>query len=350
MDATTHLDEALIPLATLGEWMDAKGLPAGEIEQVEPLGGGTQNVMIRFRRGGREYVLRRGPKHLRANSNDAMRREARVLAALADTDVATSRLIAACDDESVAAVFYLMEPVEGFNAASALPQLHSGSAEIRYRMGLAAAAALATLGAVDYRAVGLVDLGKPEGFLQRQVPRWLSELDSYRANDGYPGHDLPHVDAIADWLARNRPGSWTPGVMHGDYHLANVMFAPDGPRVAAIVDWEMCTIGDPLLDLGWLLATWPEPGTVLAAASALGQAGGLASRADLVVHYGRSSDRDLSAMTWYTVLASFKLAIILEGTYARACAGKAPRGTGELLHAIAVDLFTRARVFADEGI
>ena len=129
--------------------------------------------------------------------------------------------------------------------------------------------------------------------------------------------------------------------MHGDYHLANLMYAYDGPEVAAIVDWEMCTIGDPLLDLGWLLATWPgADGQLLS--GPLGEAGGLPTPEELVAHYAERSDRDLSAVAWYTVLACFKLGIVLEGTHARAFAGKAPKETGDLLHAMTLGLFKRA--------
>ena len=131
--------------------------------------------------------------------------------------------------------------------------------------------------------------------------------------------------------------------MHGDYHFANVMYAYDGPRLAAIVDWEMCTFGDPLLDLGWLLATWPDPARPGAApAAGLAAAGGLPAPAEVVARYARGTTRDLSAMNWYAVLACFKLGIVLEGTNARACAGKAPRAVGDLLHATTLGLFARA--------
>jgi aminoglycoside phosphotransferase (APT) family kinase protein len=199
--------------------------------------------------------------------------------------------------------------------------------------------ALAKLGAVDYAAVGLGDFGKPNGFLERQVPRWLSELESYREFENYPGPDIPAVDDVASWLEEGRPPAWTPGIMHGDYHAANVMFSRTGPEVVAIVDWEMCTIGDPLLDLGWLLATW---GQSPAFAGTLFEKGGLAGTDDLVQRYARNTTRDLSHITWYTVLACFKLGIVLEGTQARASAGKAPKEVGELLHEATVRLFDQA--------
>lgn len=331
-----------IDARALSTWMDAEGLPPGELSELSPVGGGTQNIMLRFTRGGREYVLRRGPKHLRPTSNDSIRRESRVLTALAGTGVPIASVVASCPDESVlGAAFYLMDPVAGFNAAITLPESHTG-AVTRHQMGLEAVTALARLGAIDPNAVGLTDLGRPDGFLERQVARWRSELDSYNALDGYPGPDLPHLDEVASWLDAELPATFRPGIMHGDYHLANLMYADDGPQIAAICDWEMCTVGDPLLDLGWLIATWPIEGSVVASQSVIGRMGGLPSTQELLTHYAARSDRDLSAMTWYTVLACYKLAIVLEGTHARVFAGKADKATGDFLHAVAAELFVNA--------
>jgi aminoglycoside phosphotransferase (APT) family kinase protein len=333
-----------IDLDALTSWMDDQGLSSGPIESVEMLAGGTQNVLLRFERGGEPFVLRRGPWHLRPKSNDMMRREMRVLAALAGSDVPHPGLIAACPDESVLggdAVFYLMEAVDGFNPTVELPALHRGDEKVRHAMGLSAADAIAALGAIDHVAVGLDGLGRPDGFLERQVPQWLDHLDGYARFEGYPGLGFDALDEVAGWLEAERPTTSTPGIMHGDFHFANLLFRCDGPDVAAVVDWEMCTIGDPLLDLGWLLATWPdadEPGM----AGPLAAAGGLATSADLVASYAERSDRDLSAVAWYEVLACFKLGIVIEGTHARAYAGKAPVEIGELLHATALVLLNRA--------
>ncbi len=328
-------------LDALAEWMSGQGLGDGPLEDVSKVSGGTQNIMLRFTRSGRPYVLRRGPKHLRPRSNVVIMRETTVLAALAGTNVPHPHLIASCGDPNVLgdAVFYLMEPVDGFNAGEELPPLHAGDPAVRFRMGLSMADALAKLGAVDYLAVGLGDFGKPDAFLERQVPRWLSELESYREFENYPGPDIPGVDEVAKWLEHGRPSVWTSGIMHGDYHAANVMFSRTGPEVVAIVDWEMCTIGDPLLDLGWLLATW---GQSSAFGGTLFEMGGLAAPSDLIEQYARNTTRDLSHITWYTVLACFKLGIVLEGTLARASAGKAPTEVGELLHSATVRLFEQA--------
>jgi aminoglycoside phosphotransferase (APT) family kinase protein len=339
-----------VDFARLKQWMDDLGLGSGAIESVTPISGGTQNIMLRFVRGSREYVLRRPPFHLRGNSNQTMQREARLLGALAGTDVPHPRLVAACDSEDVlGAVFYLMDPVEGFNAREGLPTLHAGSAEVRRRMGFALVDAIAALGALDIKALSLTDFGKQEAYLERQMLRWQSQLASYSELANWPGpQELAGLDVLASWLVSNRPSHFRPGIMHGDYHIANVMFHPDDAEVAAIVDWELATIGDPLIDLGWLLATsWsedpPESGELMPVWSAL------PSPAELRDRYAAASVRDLSAMNWYVVFACFKLAILLEGTYARACAGKADRLVGEQLHAKARELLRRGRLWLEGG-
>ncbi len=336
--------EERIDLEVLAQWMDGQGLESGPISHARQLAGGTQNVLLQFDRGGRSFVLRRGPWHLRPKSNDQLRREMQVLAALATTDVPHPGFIAGCPDDDVlggGAVFYLMEPVDGFNPTVSLPDLHANDAAVRHAMGLSAVDAVAALGAVDHEAVGLGDMGKPEGFLERQVPRWLSELDGYAKHEGYPGPDIPGLDEVAKWLDANLPSSFQAGLSHGDYHLANLMYRYDSPDVAAIVDWEMVTVGDPLLDLGWLLATWPEPGSFAIGAN-LAAAGGLPSGDELVARYAERTTRDLSAVNWYEVMACFKLGIVLEGTHARAFAGKAPVAIGDMLHASTLGLFGRA--------
>ncbi len=335
-----------IDVTALAAWMDGCGLPPGPIGTPTALLGGTQNVMLRFERGGAEYVFRRGPWHLRPGSNDAIRREIRALTALRGTDVPHPRVIAACPDGSALpvtggepAAFYLMELVGGFNPIVGLPALHAGDRAVRREMGFAAVDAAAALGAVDHVRVGLGDFGRPEGYLERQVPRWTAHLESYRS-EVYPEPDVPGLAEVTAWLTEHRPASFEPGILHGDFHLSNLLFRPDGPQVAAIVDWEMVTIGDPLLDLGWLLATLPtdEPGIFRGAA--VGD--GLPGRAELVERYARRSTRDLSHATWYEVLAAFRLAIILEGTWVRSLSGKAPAEVGQRLHEACHALFQRA--------
>jgi aminoglycoside phosphotransferase (APT) family kinase protein len=339
-----------VDLAALAAWMDTRGLGQGPITDSTRLAGGTQNILLKFSRGADAFVLRRPPIHQRDNSNETMRREARLLAALAGSAVPHPRFIAVCEDTNVlGAVFYLMTPVEGFNPVSGLPALHAESRAVQRRMGLALVEGIAALAALDYRAVGLEGFGKPDHFLDRQVSRWKAQLESYSALSGWTGpQELPGVDEIADWLEARKPMAFEPGIMHGDYHLANVMYRHDSGELAAIVDWELATIGDPLIDLGWLLATWPEPGAAQKLISVQPWLG-FPTAAELIAHYAKNSRRDLTNMRWYGVLACYKLGILLEGTHARACAGKAPRETGDLLHGRAVRLFERAQRWIKEG-
>jgi len=166
--------------ARLSAWMDSKGLGAGPLAEITPLAGGTQNVLIKFRRGDRSYVFRGPPPHLRANSNETMRREARVLAALAGSAVPHPEFIAGCSEEGVlGAAFYLMAPIDGFNARVALHENYQRDPAWRRAMGFEMVDAIAALANVDHRAVGLGDFGKAENFLERQVPRWRAWLEAY---------------------------------------------------------------------------------------------------------------------------------------------------------------------------
>lgn len=333
-----------VDLTALEGWMDGQGVGAGPIIDAQLLSGGTQNILMRFRRSDDAFVLRRPPATPRANSNETMRREARVLAALDGTAVPHPRLIAACPEENVlGAAFYVMEPIEGFNAPQGLPEPHASDASLRHRIGLSMVEAIAALGALDYRAVGLDGFGKPDNYLERQVGRWKAQLASYADFTDWDGPaSIPGVERVADWLDAHRPSEFRPGIIHGDFHLANVMIRPDSGDLAAVVDWELSTIGDPLLDLGWLLATWPESDTPRATDVATTPWEGFATREELMAHYAEASGRDLAALDWYFVLACYKLGIILEGTHARASAGKASKETGDRLHAHAIDLFDRA--------
>jgi aminoglycoside phosphotransferase (APT) family kinase protein len=328
-----------VDVERLTRWMDERGLGDGPLSDVTELTGGTQNVLVRFTRSGRDYVLRRPPIHKRRNSDETMRREARVLAALAGSDVPHPGLIAAEPDTDVlGAAFYLMEPIDGFNPAGGLPEPHRSDPAMRREMGFSMVDAAAALGRVDHEAAGLGDFGRPDGWLERQVDRWRSQLDGYLELDGYPGPDIPGVDRVASWLDAHRPAAFEPGIIHGDLHFANVLVRHDAPQLAAVVDWELCTIGDPLLDLGHLLATWPGDGP-----GGVGEGiTDLPSKPELVARYAERSARAVDHVDWYHVLAAYRLGIILEGTHARAFAGKAPKEVGDLLHATTVGLFERA--------
>jgi len=304
-----------LDLGALERWMDEQGLGAGPVTGVEELGGGTQNVVVALTRSDRRYVLRRPPFKARPGQDETMVREARVLAALEGSDVPHPRPIALCEDPGVlGAAFYLMEPIEGFNPGDGLPE------PMQHDVGLHMVDILAALARVDVEAAGLGDLGRADEWLERQTPRCVARLSRYAETPGYTPLDPGLVDPVAEWLEAHRPAGWVLGLNHGDFHLANVMVAHDEPRVVAVVDWELASIGDPLLDLAHLLVTWPAGGPGLID---VGPSSSLPSPDDLIARYASRTDRPLDDLPWYRVLAGLRMASILEATVARAAAGMA---------------------------
>jgi len=322
----------------LDNWVRAQCIGSG-VTGVEPLTGGTQNIVVRLTIDDRSLVLRRPPLHPRPNSNRTMQREIAVLSTLAGSDVPHPRLIRSCEDLDVlGVVFYLMEDVDGFNPGAEVAPAYSRDAGMRHRVGLNYAGALARLGRARWRDLPLQALKRPGSFLSRQVPGFLKLLDGYRALGGYSPESLPAVGELAQWLTDHRPPDGEPGIMHGDAHLNNVLLRREVAEVAAFVDWEMCTIGDPLLDLGWVLVCWPHDPDPINAGSELAALGGLPDRAELVEAYRGAGGREPANLDWYIAMACFKLAIVIEGTYARYLAGMAHREAGERLHDNAANL------------
>ena len=333
----------VVDVMVLAEWLAARGIGDGHLVDVEVLGGGTQNVLLRFATGGGRYVLRRPPIHKRPASDELIRKEFTVLGALANTTVPHPRLVASCGDEDVlGAAFYVMDDVDGCNITVAMSPVHRSKADVRRAMGLQMADAAAALGSLDPDGIGLGALGRPEGYLQRQVGRWWSQLESYAETPGYSPDELIGVADVARWLEAERPDQGPAGVVHGDFHMGNVLFRPNGPELAAIVDWELCTIGDPRLDLGELLATWPDTQDDRPLFE-LDPPDGFTPRKELIARYSDRCDRDVAAATWFEVLVCYRLAIIIDGTYARSLVGMAPRDVGEQLHANALHFLARAK-------
>ena len=309
----------------LAAWLDSH-LPAlgqGPLK-ARVLSGGASNLVMVIARDGPSVVLRRPPLKPRPDSEKIIGREARVLKALGGTDVPHPRFMASCEDKAViGAPFYIMALVEGWlghGAAPPPPFDHPGHE--RRNLGFALVEGIARLAKVDYRAVGLEGFGKPEGFLARQVERWRGQLASYRDSEGYQGRDIPGLAYAADWLEANRPEASPPGILHGDYSFANCLFEREPPaRVAAMIDWELATIGDPLLDLGWVCYGFcgrkdPEsPAGYFDAAD-------FPYREDLADYYAERTGRSVEHLTYYMVLAQYKLAVIMERHYARWKAGK----------------------------
>ena len=328
----------------LQAWIAANDLPGrGPITQVEQLTGGSQNNIFKLTRQGATMVLRRPPVHLRPNSNTTMLREARVLAALKGSGVPHPEFYAVCaDTDVIGTTFYLMGVIDGFTPAGLLPGKYGTDPVWKRRFGEELVEGAARLASVDHEAVGLADFGKADNWIGRQVSRWRGHLEGYSELNGYGAPEIPGVDRVGDWLEANQPPTCEIGIIHGDYQFANVMFAHDKPRLAAMVDWELSTLGDPLLDLAWMMQAWSEPGDPPGKPEQLPPFPGQATRAQLVQHYADVSGRDISDYPWYFALACYKLGIILEGTHARAKAGLAPKEIGELLHAYTLWLFEMA--------
>jgi aminoglycoside phosphotransferase (APT) family kinase protein len=278
------------------------------------LGVGIANVLFALRRDGHTFVLRRPPEVKNTPSASDVRREWRILTALEGTPVPHPAPLLFCDDADViGAPFLIMSFIDGFTPVDTLPPPYDVPSA-RRALGFAMVDAISDLSAVDWEARGLGDFGKPAGFLDRQVTRWMGQLETYRTRD------IPGLEALAARLEANKPAPQPPGVLHGDFSPFNVMASPSRPdQLAAVVDWDTSTVGDPVLDIGHLLARWTEPGEEPALPRVdIPDREGLPRRNELAARYAERSGRDLSALPYYEALALFKLGLILEGGVRRA--------------------------------
>jgi aminoglycoside phosphotransferase (APT) family kinase protein len=300
----------------LEAFLNAQGLGEGALE-AEPIGEGHSNVTFVIRRRGGAWVLRRPPRPPLPPSAHDVLREARLLSAVQDADVRTPRVLATCDDESViGAPFYVMELIEGDVLTTELPPALEGQGA---RIGEELVDALVEVHAVDWGACGLEGYGKPTGYLDRQLRRFGGLWEHNRTRE------LPVLDLLTAWLAEHKPESGEATIVHGDYRLGNTMFAHGAPpRLNAIFDWELATIGDPLADVGYLVATWSQPDDPEDALRGLGavtREAGFPTRDELVARYEERSGRSMSDVRWYMTLALWKSAVFLEGSYKRRLAG-----------------------------
>jgi aminoglycoside phosphotransferase (APT) family kinase protein len=310
----------LVNDTALATWMDTAGLEAGAPLAVERITTGHSNEVFRVTRGARVFVLRRPPRTPLSPTAHDMAREFRVLSAFyGNADVPVPHPIALCTDvDVIGAPFYLMDPVDGVVVREKLPAPLDTDTNSPRACSLALVDALAGIHAFDWERGGLDGFGKPDGYLARQVPRWLGQLERYKTRP------LAEVDEAGEWLAAHTPPMQPPAVIHGDYKLDNVMFAPRLPvELVAVVDWEQSTVGDPLVDLGWMIGLWHEAGeeVSLASASPFPRGSDVPTRAELIARYGERTGRDLSLVAFYCVLGLFKLACVMEGSYARFKAG-----------------------------
>ena len=299
----------------LAAWMDAQGLGTRAVLEHRYISGGTQNEIYEIRRGDLHCVMRIPPPGAPADRDKGILREWRIIEALGGTDVPHTPAIAVCTDPAVLGrTFYLMGFVDGWSPMSTRrvwPAPFDVDAAARRGLAFQLIEGIALLSRVDWRARGLSDLGRPDGFHERQVERWTAFLNRIK------GRELPGFDEAAAWLRAHKPLDFIPGIMHGDYQFANVMFRHGAPaRLAAIVDWEMGTVGDPKLDLGWVMQSWPEDTSV--STDGYVDLMGMPSREEMLARYASVSGRQVDDIDYYCVLARWKLAVVLEQGYQRA--------------------------------
>ena len=315
--------------------------------EVAPIRGGGSCEMFRVDRLGQSWVVRRAPLAAVSDTAHQVIREARIMETLGDQGVPVPRVLARSEDTSIlGAPFFVMSFVEGsVIRRDGLPAALHADPGSHGAIGEQLIDTLVGLHAVDWAETDLAEISHPEGFLDRQVDRWLAQLDTYRVRH------LDDVDELARWLRTNMPDRGDLTVMHGDYKLDNVIWAPTAPpRVACIVDFEMTTVGDPLIDLAWAMIFWPEEGNAIALA-APGTPNGIdgshcQSPAELVDRYAAATARNLSGFDWYQVFSAWKLAIVLEGSYAKHVRGESRNPLHEFFGPLVEHLLSRAGRFA----
>ena len=307
----------LVVIDPLLVFLDALGLGDGEPE-IQPVGDGHSNVTYLVSRGDAEFVLRRPPRGPLPPSAHDVLREARVLRAL-EGRARVPKVLGVCDDQAViGSPFYLMERVEGLVVTSDVPP-ELDSVDDRRRMGEELVDALVELHAVDWQEAGLEGFGKPTGYLERQLRRFLGLWEINRTRD------IPAVETVGRWLADTMPEPEPATIVHGDYRLGNTMFGAQAPaRLVAIFDWEMSTIGDPKADLGYLCTLWTDrddPPAGMFELTGVTREPGFISRDEIVARYEERSGRAMSDIRWYQTLALWKSIVFMEGNYKRSMAG-----------------------------
>jgi aminoglycoside phosphotransferase (APT) family kinase protein len=327
-------------------------VPGGDAPlSFELISGGRSNLTYRVDMGGRSVALRRPPLgHVLPTAHD-MRREYRVLAALADSPVPVPRPIALCEDASVNDYpFYVMEYRPGIVLQNEIPSGYLGRESDRARASRALVDTLVALHEVDVAAAGLADFGRPDGYLERQLRRWRTQWDANRTAP------LPEIEALLARLSRALPARSDPTLVHGDFRFGNLALDPNDPgRVIAVYDWEMATLGDPLADVGYTLIYWVEAGDPRPPRGGIEEVGavtahpGFFSRKEVTAAYAAASGRDLAQIDFYQVLALTKLAVISEGILKRHQLGKTTGHGFEKMNRAAVSLAARALAIADSS-
>jgi aminoglycoside phosphotransferase (APT) family kinase protein len=309
----------LLVLENVEAFLDEHGLGSGPVRASRIGQGGGSNFSFLLERDGERFVLRRPPRPPLPPSAHDMVREARLQLALAPHGIRLPVIRAVCEDEGVIGVpFYVMDYLEGYVVTDELPAgLETG--EARRRLGLDLVDALVEIHAVDVSSPRVAAFVRPGSYLERQARRFkqLWEINQTR--------DLPDVEDVGRWLVDNMPEPLPLAVVHGDYRLGNAIVSPDDPsRIAAVLDWEMGAVGDPRADVGYLLATYSEPGGDInpLGASPVTALDGFPTKAELVEHYREQSSRDVEPLAWFQALALWKAAVFCEAIYGRYVRGE----------------------------
>lgn len=334
----------------LSIWLDQQLGDSVAIE-VAPIRGGGSCELFEIKRGTQHLVLRRAPVTAVSSTAHNVLREYRIIASMQDSQVRVPKVYACCEDNSVAgAAFYIMEYIDGEVIRRKLPPVYLEDPAQQSSIGEQLIDALVELHGFDWQNSAMVELSRPDKFLSRQVDRWLSQYQEYQYPDDQP-RDLPGINKVATWLSANQPPAGELAVMHGDYKIDNTMMSKDlPPRVLRIVDFEMTTVGDPLIDLAWAMIFWPEEGNLIAIA-APGTEGGLDARycqspQQLVQRYADKTGCDLAHFQWYQAFAAWKLGIVLEASYAKFLKGESKNPAHELFGFVVDQLMLRAERFA----
>ena len=336
-------------VANLSDWLAEKTGARGELV-IEPIKGGASCEMFKMKRTigavSDQWIIRRAPVTAVSDTAHNVMREYKIIEALNGSDVPVPELLAASDDRAImGAPFFIMKYIDGEVIRWGLPDDYLAHPETQVCIGEELIDKIAALHAFDWRNSAIAQLSHPENYLQRQVERWMNQLAKYRSRD------LPGVDAVAKWLDDNRPARGDLAVMHGDYKLDNVIcsrLAP--PRILSMLDFEMTTVGDPLIDLAWAMIFWPEEGNPIAFVTPGSDRGMTAeycqTPAQLVQRYADKTGRDLSQLQWYHAFSAWKLAIVLEGSYAKYLSGKSKNPNHQFMGPVIDTLLQRAQRFA----
>ena len=327
-----------LPRAPLAAWLAGR-IPGVETLVIEQFPGGHSNLTYLLRTPAGEWVLRRPPQGPVAPRAHDMIREARVLQAVHPLFLPAPQVVAVCDDlEVIGAPFFVMERRHGVVVRHGLPPEYAGLPDAPARISRTLIDGLAQLHTIDVAATGLVALGRPEAFLDRQVAGWSDRWHRARRES------LEGIERVLEWLRAEQPSPQATTIVHNDYKLDNVMLdAADPDRLAAVLDWEMTTVGDPLADLGLTLTYW-----CLAEArqvAGMDPMDGWWDRERMVARYAERTGFDVGALPWYEVLGIFKLAVIVQQIYARYLAGQTRdprfRTMGRMVEALAASAVAR---------